>query len=101
MWMILGVAAIVFAILGLVFSPESIKGKWFRFGSLSFTAFTVCAFYSDAASRVIREDWDGLMDIMPTTGKALWVCVILSVIVNSVSLFRESRNSKKTDQSDK
>ena len=29
------------------------------------------------------------MDIMPTMSKALWVCVALSIAINSISLFRE------------
>ena len=29
------------------------------------------------------------MDIMPTMRKALWVCVGISILLNSVSLFRE------------
>ena len=63
--------------------------KWFRFAALSFTALTVCSFYSDEAMRVLNEDWGGLMDIMPTMSKALWVCVRISILLNSVSLFRE------------
>lgn len=63
--------------------------KWFRFGAISFTALTVCFFYSDGAMRVLNEDWGGLMDIMPTMSKALWVCVGISILLNSVSLFRE------------
>lgn len=51
-----------------------------------FTALTMCSFYSDGAMRVVKEDWAGLMDIMPTMSKALWVCVILSIIINSISL---------------
>lgn len=61
----------------------------YRFLSLSLTSLTVCAFYFDGASRVIKEDWGGLMDIMPTMSKALWVLVILSISVNSVSIFKK------------
>ena len=49
----------------------------------------LCSFYSDGAMRVLNEDWGGLMDIMPTMSKALWVCVGISILLNSVSLFRE------------
>ena len=63
--------------------------KWFRSAALSFTALTVCSFHSDGAMRVLNEDWGGLMDIMPTMSKALWVCVGISILLNSVSLFRE------------
>lgn len=61
----------------------------YRFLSLSLTSLTVCAFYFDGASRVIKEDWSGLMDIMPTMSKALWVLVILSIAVNAVSIFKK------------
>lgn len=61
----------------------------YRFLSLSLTSLTVCAFYFDGAIRVIKEDWGGLMDIMPTMSKALWVVVILSITVNSVSIFKK------------
>lgn len=64
----------------------------YRFLSLSLTSLTsltVCAFYFDGASRVIKEDLGGLMDIMPTMSKALWVVVILSITVNSVSIFKK------------
>ncbi len=46
--------------------------------------------YLEAANRVIKEDWGGLMDIMPTMSKALLVLVILSIAINSVSIFKRS-----------
>ena len=50
---------------------------WLFFG-ISAIIFTgsnlICSFYSDGAMRVLNEDWGGLMDIMPTMSKALWVC---------------------------
>lgn len=29
------------------------------------------------------------MDIMPAMSEILWVCVILSIVINSLSLFKE------------
>lgn len=52
---------------------------------------TVCAFYFDGTSRIIKEDWGGLVDIIPTMSKALWVLVILSIAVNSVSILKYKR----------
>ncbi|GAA3650218.1 hypothetical protein [Asaccharospora irregularis] len=72
----------------------AIKNKYaeiYRFLSLSLTALTVCALYFDGDSRVIKEDWGGLVDIMPTMSKALWVLVILSIAVNSVSILKYKR----------
>ena len=88
MWLILGLGAIVTALLNVVALSRSKETKYFRFASLSLTALTICAFYSDGAKRVAVEDWGGLMDIMPTMSKALWVCVIISILINGISLFK-------------
>lgn len=88
MWLILGIVSIIFALLNVIFAIKNKSSKWYRFCSLSLTALTVCAFYSEAASRVVKEDRAGLMDTMPTMNKALWILVILSIAINSVSLFR-------------
>ena len=77
--------------INLIYSFKNKNEKWFRFAALSFTALTVCSFYSDGAMRVLNEDWGGLMDIMPTMSKAVWVCVGISILLNSVSLFREKQ----------
>ena len=91
MWLIFGLSAIIFTVLNIVwtFNNKNKKAKCFGFISLSLTALTVCSFYSDAAMRVTKEDWGGLMDIMPTMSKALWLCVILSIVINSILLFRD------------
>lgn len=89
MWIVLGAGAIVFAALNVVWSFRNKEAKWFRFASLALTALTICAFYSDGAVRVINEDWAGLTDIMPSISKVLWLCVIVSIIINSISLFRQ------------
>lgn len=91
MWLVLGIGANLFAILNLAWAFKKKEAKWFRFSSLSLTALTVCAFYANEAARVVNEDWGGLMDIMPSMSKALWICVILSILINSVSLFRVNK----------
>jgi len=91
MWLAMGAGAIIFAILNLVWLFKQKSSKWFGFISLSLTALTVCAFYSDAAMRVINEDWGGLMDILPSMSKALWICVILSILVNSIMLLGDKK----------
>lgn len=91
MWLAMGAGAIVFAILNLVWLFKQKSSKWFGFISLSLTALTVCAFYSDAAMRVINEDWGGLMDILPSTSKALWICVIISILANSIMLLGDKK----------
>ena len=91
MWLVMGFGAIVFAILNLVWLFKQKSSKWFGFISLSLTALTVCAFYSDAAMRVINEDWGGLMDILPSMSKALWICVIISILANSIMLLGDKK----------
>lgn len=91
MWLAMGAGAIIFAILNLVWLFKQKSSKWFGFISLSLTALTVCAFYSDAAMRVINEDWGGLMDILPSMSKALWICVIISILVNSIMLLGDKK----------
>lgn len=98
MWLFLGISAIIFTGFNLIYSFKNKNEKWFRFAALSFTALTVCSFYSDGAMRVLNEDWGGLMDIMPTMSKALWVCVGISILLNSVSLFREKTTSLSQGQ---
>lgn len=89
MWLFLGISAMIFTGFNLIYSFKNKNEKWFRFAAISFTALTVCSFYSDGAMRVLNEDWGGLMDIMSTMSRALWVCVGISILLNSVSPFRE------------
>ena len=91
MWLAMGAGAIIFAILNLVWLFKQKSSKWFGFISLSLTALTVCTFYSDAAMRVINEDWGGLMDILPSMSKALWICVIISILANSIMLLGDKK----------
>ncbi|MCW6679417.1 hypothetical protein NH286_09655 [Anaerococcus sp. NML200574] len=86
MWLIFSAAAIITALLNIMNFKNS--SDFFRFLSLSFTSLTVCAFYADGAGRIIKEDWAGLMDTMPTISKALWICVALSIVINSISLIK-------------
>lgn len=90
MWFVTGTGAIIFAALNVLWSFRNKESKWFRFVSMALTAITICAFYSDGAVRVVHEDWAGLMDIMPSMSKVLWVCVLVSILINSVSLFKHA-----------
>jgi len=89
MWVLLGVAAIVTAILNVIWSERNQDAKWFRFISLSLTALTLCAFYSVNAKWVLHEDWSALMDVVPSMSKALWVLTIVSILINCISLFKK------------
>ena len=87
MWLFLGSASIITAVLNLISWIQGKETSYYRFASVSLTALTMCAFYSDSAGRVRVEDWAGLMDIMPAMSKALWVCVIASILINGITLF--------------
>ena len=91
MWLVMGAGAIVFAILNLAWATKQKKSKWFGFISLSLTALTACSFYSDAAMQVVNEDWGGLMDVLPSMSKMLWICVIISIVVNSITLLGDNK----------
>ena len=62
MWLFLGISAIIFTGFNLICSFKSKNAKWFRFGAISFTALTVCSFYSDEAMRVLNEEKLGRLD---------------------------------------
>ncbi len=91
MWIISGIGAVIFAFLNVIWSIQNKEAKWFSYASLSLTAMTLCAFYSAEASRVINEDWGGLMDIMPAMSTELWVCTVASILINSIALFRKRK----------
>lgn len=52
MWLVLGSAAIITAVLNLIFWKQGKETGCYRFASISLTALTMCAFYSDSAGRV-------------------------------------------------
>lgn len=89
MWLISGILSMIFAILN-IFNFKK-KSDIFRFLSLASTSLTVCALYADGAGRVVAEDWVGLMDTMPTLSKTLWILVIISILINSISLIKSYR----------
>lgn len=91
MEIVLGIAAIIFAVLNIVFTLKKKNAGLYRYLSLSFTAVTVCAFYSSAARDVAEKDWSALMDTVPTISTALWVLVLISILINSVSLFKGNK----------
>lgn len=94
MWMVLGLSAIITAIINIVSWVRDKETKYYRFVSISLTALTLCAFYGDAARRVTVEDWSGLMDILPIMSIALWVCVIMSILTNGITLFKPKSRLK-------
>lgn len=89
MWLFFGTTAIITAVLNIVWTLKGLDAKWFRFISLSLTAFTLCTFYTQVYQWVLIEDWSALYDVVPTVSKALWFLTIASIIINSISLFKK------------
>lgn len=88
MWLVFGIAAAVFALLNLV-KPGKHR-EVFCWASLSLTALALCAFYANGAARVLKEDWGGLMDTMPTLSRALWILTAASIVLNGAGLFKKT-----------
>ena len=88
MWIIFGVSAIIAAVFNVIWTIKGRDAKWFRFISISLTAFTVCAEYSLVNTWVKAGDMSALMDVVPGMTGALWICVTVSIVINSISLFR-------------
>ena len=86
MWMLFGISAIIMAALNVIWTIRHREAKWFRFISLSFTALTLCAFYSQANHWAVRGDSSALLDVVPTLSKVLWFLTIASIIINGISL---------------
>lgn len=87
LWIVFGIAAIIMAIANILCVMLHREAKWFRFASLALTALTLCAFYGLAAEIVLSEDWSGALDVIPTLSKPLWFLTVVSVLLNSFSLF--------------
>ena len=90
MWLLFGFAAILTACLNVAWTLRRREAKWFRFLSLAFTAFTLCDFYSQVNGWVAMSYWGALMDVVPTASKMLWVLTAGSVVINSVSLWKQA-----------
>lgn len=86
-WIIFGIAAIVTAIANMICLMLHKETKWFRFASLSLTALTLCAFYGLAGRIVLSEDWSAALDVIPALSRPLWFLTIVSILLNSFSLF--------------
>lgn len=89
-WALFGIAAIVTACLNVVWTIKRKDAKWFRFSSLSLTALTLCAFHSQTERWVEIGDWAALQDVTIGMSGALWFLTIASILINGISLFKNS-----------
>lgn len=87
LWIVFGIAAIITAIANILCVMLHRETKWFCFTSLALTALTLCAFYGLAARLVLSEDWSAALDVIPVLSKPLWFLTIVSILLNSFSLF--------------
>lgn len=90
MWLLFGIIAIIASILNVIWTIRHRETKWFRFISLSFTALTLCAFYSMANHWAMIGDSSAMLDVMPTLSKLIWILTIASIIINGISLVAKS-----------
>lgn len=90
MWLFFGIIAIIASILNVIWTIRHRETKWFRFISLSFTALTLCAFYSMANHWAMIGDSSAMLDVMPTLAKLIWILTIASIIINGISLVAKS-----------
>lgn len=88
MWLVFGIGAIIAACLNIIWALKGKDAKIFCFVSLSLTALTLCAFYSQAAVWILNKDWSALEDVIPSMSKGLWVLTLASVALNSISLIK-------------
>lgn len=91
MWMVFGVLAVITAVLNLVYYFKGKNGNVFRFASLSFTALTVCDLYAQVNAWVVANDWVAIEDVVPTMSAMLWRLVIISIIINGISLIKSRK----------
>ena len=82
-----GIMAVVAAILNVIWTLCHRDTKYLSYISLSFTALTLCAYYSLAKQWVLTNAADQLLDVMPALSDVLWFLTIASVMLNGICLF--------------
>ena len=92
MWLFFGIGAIIAAGFNIIRTIKGEEAKWCRFISLSLTALTLCAFHCQTAQWVLRKDWSALEDVVPSMSVILPVLTLISVVINSISLFKQKKN---------
>lgn len=85
---ILGILAIFFAaknVIGWLNGKDPAKD---RFLSMAFTSLTVFSFYNMGAEFLVKGDFAGAQDVIPTISNTLFICTIASIIINGITLFK-------------
>ncbi len=92
MFILTGLAAILFAILNIRNYLNHRETKWFRFLSMTLTLITTGFIYQLDADYVLKNDFSALSDVVPSMSKILWVCLIASVLINGLTLFSKNKD---------
>lgn len=91
MWIAFGIGAILSAGFNIIRTISGKDAKWCRFISLSLTALTLCAFHCQNAAWVLNKDWSALEDVAPSTSVTLLILTLISITLNSISLFKSKK----------
>lgn len=91
MWFVFGVLAVIFAILNLVFAFKGKEAKYFRFMSMALTIITVWVAFKYELNLFFIKDFAALEDTAPTLINGLFVCSAGSIVINSITLFKEKK----------
>lgn len=91
MWLVFGIMAVIFAILNLVFAFKGKEAKYFRFMSMALSIITLWVALKEELNLFFIKDFSALEDTAPTLINGLFVCSAGSIIINSVSLFKEKK----------
>ena len=83
--------AIVFAICNVIWTLRKRNAEWFRFLSLVFTILVICLFHSGIKKWVTIEDFDAIIDCVPTINLICWFGAINSIFLNGITLFMKKR----------
>ena len=94
MWIILGLLAIGFTALNIIFYLICKDYRFLMVLGLSFTALTLCAEYRLVAEFVARKDWAALQDVVPGMERALWVLTFISIVLNLLPLLLDYRKNR-------
>ena len=94
MWMIFGLLAVVFTALNLYAFSRDKKYEGFMALALSCTALCLCAQYQMAVSWTIAGDVSALQDVLPYMARPLWICTLISVLMNMAPAFADFFGSR-------
>lgn len=94
MWLVYGVVAIIATFINLYQYRVGKNNQLAMALGLSFTALTLVAQFSMMADALRKEDWAGLLDVVPTMSTALWILTILAILLNITPILLELKNKR-------